>query len=324
MRRSVLNIAQIFESIQPDLARVEAKLRQPLPQEHEILTATIEHLLSSGGKRIRPALVLLASRFYPADSDKVVALAASVEMLHTATLVHDDVIDGALFRRGAPTLNSAWTPSLTILTGDYLFARAAYMAAQTNSVRITTIFAQTLMTICTGEIKQQLEKPDRSLEAYYKRIYAKTAALLMASTEAAGVLSGAPEEHIQALSDYGHYLGMAFQVVDDVLDFTSDEATLGKPVGSDLAQGLATLPTLYYLKQHPSDNVAKVLDGTANDPEAIERAVQAVRQSEAIGQALAKAQEFVGRSQEALTRLPNGSACESLQALSEFVVQRKV
>lgn len=319
-----MDITRILEPIRDDLALVEIKLRQPMPQEHPVLTAAVEHLLSSGGKRIRPALALLAARFYPTHPEKITALAAAVEMLHTATLVHDDLIDKALFRRGVPTLNSEWTPSMTVLTGDYLFARAAYLASQTDHIGVMHIFSQTLMTICTGELKQQFEKTSLDAQNYYERIYAKTAALLKAATEGAGVLAGAPQEHVQALSDYGHFVGMAFQIIDDVLDFTSDEATLGKPVGSDLAQGLVTLPTLYYLKRHPSANtVSAVLDGTACEPHAIAHAVEAIRQSGAIDQALAEAQAFIARSQEALTPLPDGAARDSLAALAEFVVRRK-
>ncbi len=319
-----MGILQILEPIRDEMGLVEAKLRQPLPQEHSSLTATIEHLLCSGGKRIRPALALLASRFYPTDVDKIVSLAAAVEMLHTATLVHDDLIDGALFRRGAPTLNSSWTPSMTILTGDYLFARAAFLAAETDNVQVMRIFSQTLMTICTGELEQQIEKASRDAESYYRRIYAKTAALLMAATEGAAVLSGASQGQVEALKEYGHQLGMAFQIVDDVLDFVSDKNTLGKPVGSDLAQGLVTLPTLYYLKQNPGGNsVSAVLDKSAHGPQAIAHAVNAIRQSGAIDEAMSKAQEFVQRSQQALARLPAGAAKESLHTLAEFVVQRK-
>jgi geranylgeranyl pyrophosphate synthase len=320
----VLNITQILEPIQDQLALVEDKMRQPLPHEYKVMTVVIEQLLASGGKRIRPALALLACRLYPVDPAKSITLAASVEMLHTATLVHDDLIDNALFRRNMPTLNATWTSGMTVLAGDYLFARAAYLAALTDNVRVMNIFSRTLMTICTGELRQQIAKSAQSREEYYERIYAKTAALLMAATEAAGVLAEIPEEHIQALSDYGHYVGMAFQIVDDILDFVSDEATLGKPVGSDLAQGLITLPTLCYLEHHPECNhVKQVLEGTHN-PDTVKQAVQAIKQSGAIDAAMAEARAFVQRSHTALESLPNVAAIQSLHDLADYVVQRKL
>lgn len=320
-----MDIAQILEPIRQELALVEARLRQPARPEHAAVTQAVERLLSGGGKRIRPALALLAGRLYSADPDKVITLAAAVEMLHTATLVHDDLIDGARLRRGVPTINAEWTPIMTVLTGDYLFARAAYLAAQTDNVRVMSIFAQTLMTICAGELDQQLSKASRSRQDYDDRIYAKTAALLEAATRSAGVLAGAPEEHIQALSDYGRCVGLAFQIVDDVLDLVGDETTLGKPVGHDLAHGLVTLPTLLYLERPaPDDAVEAVLSGTARDPQAVARAVAAIQRSGAIEAALAEARDLVQRSQATLASLPDGPARASLHALAEFVIRRSV
>ncbi len=322
-----MNLVQIFEPIQQELALVEARLHQPPPREYHVLTTAIEHLLSSGGKRIRPALVLLVCKLYNECTAKSIALAAAVEMLHTATLVHDDLIDGALFRRGIPTINAAWSPGMTVLTGDYMFARAADLAAETANTRLIHLFSQTLMTICAGELKQQFDKADsnHNRQGYYERIHAKTAALLVCATAGAGILAGAPEEQLDALNDYGYNLGMAFQIVDDVLDISGDEALLGKPVGSDLLQGLATLPVLWYLENHPADNaVSAALTGGARDPQTIARAVQAIRQSGAVEAALAEARTFAQRSRQALEKLPAGIPRQSLHALAEYVVQRKL
>ena len=186
-------------------------------------------------------------------AEKVAALAAAVETLHTATLVHDDLIDNALLRRGNPTLNAMWTSAATVLTGDYLFARAAAFAAETESVRVISIFAQTLMTICSGELNQIFgsdggQPTATAREYYYQRIYSKTASLFAASAEAGALLGEAPQTEAQALRDYGHNLGMAFQIVDDVLDFAGSEGDLGKPIGSDLRQGIITLPTIHFLE----------------------------------------------------------------------------
>jgi geranylgeranyl pyrophosphate synthase len=318
---------EIFESIQDDLARVEEKLREKPRGEYEVLTAAIEHLLASGGKRIRPALVILVSRLYSARIEpEVLALAAAVEMLHTASLVHDDLIDGALLRRGIPTLNATWTPGATILTGDYLFARAADLGARTGSPRVMRMFAETLMVICSGELKQQFsDLPTRARrDDYYARIYAKTASLFALATEAAGVLANATEDEAAALREYGLSLGTAFQVVDDVLDFIGDETRLGKPVGSDLRQGLITLPTLCYLEQHPNDElIVRLLRDGHGSEEDIHRAVQAIRESGAIDTALEEARNFAHRSLLALQQLPSGSPCQPMQDLADFVIRRR-
>jgi geranylgeranyl pyrophosphate synthase len=317
----------IFESIRDKLARVEDKLRERPKLEYEVLSEAIEHLLSSGGKRIRPALVILTSHLYSTEvGAEAISLAAAVEMLHTASLVHDDLIDGSLLRRGTPTLNAAWTPGATILTGDYLFARAADLAAQAGSLRVMRLFADTLMVICTGELKQQFSDLHTRTrrDDYYARIYAKTASLLTLATEAAGVLRNAPEEQVAALHGYGYNLGMAFQVVDDVLDFVGDQAYMGKPVGSDLRQGLVTLPTLCYLEHHPDDPLmVRILQNGRGSDEDIRQAVRAIRDSGAIDRALAEARDFARRSVQSLQCLPAGPPRQAMEDLTDFVVQRR-
>jgi len=322
-----VKIQTILEPLREDLRRVERRLREaPMVEEHAVLTEAIDHLFSSGGKRLRPALVLLVSRFYQAASERTIALAAAVEMLHTATLVHDDLIDGSLMRRGSPTLNARWSPGATVLTGDYLFARAAHLAAQTQSVRVMDIFAHTLMIICTGELRQLFDRSEATLvrEAYYRRIYAKTASLFALSTEAAAVLGGAPEDEIAAMREYGHQLGMAFQIVDDILDFVGDERTMGKPAGSDLRQGVITLPTLYYLEWHPEDPiVGSVLNGH-RDAETVAQAVQRIRESGAVEAAREEARAFAQRSRQALRAFPDEPPRQALWGLADFVVERSL
>ena len=290
----------------------------------QILKSVVIQLVGSGGKRIRPALALLAGHIYRADQERIVALASAIELLHTATLVHDDLIDGALLRRGNPTLNATWTPAATVLTGDYLFARAADLAAQTDNLRVMRLFAQTLMVICSGEIKQMLDKrANLSRQQYYDRIYAKTAALFAVATEAAGVLGGAPEWAATALRDYGERLGMAFQIVDDVLDFVGNEDRLGKPVGSDLRAGLVTAPTLWFLERDGDRRlITDILDDGHKDDASIREAVRAIRESGAVEAALEEARQFVTRSQAALELLPPSEYRDALWELSAFVVER--
>jgi geranylgeranyl pyrophosphate synthase len=320
-----LSTIALFDPIHEDLERVERKMRRAAQAKHEPLTEILQYLLSNRGKRIRPALVLLASRFYPTDEDKVIALAAAVEMLHTATLVHDDLIDGALLRRGLPTLNGTWSPGTTVLVGDYLFSRAASLASETQNVRVISIFSQTLGVICGGELHQLFNGRGTppTLDDYYQRIFSKTASLFASSAEASAVLSGAPEEEVQALRDYGHNLGMAFQIIDDVLDFVGDEESMGKPAGSDLRQGIVTLPTLYLLSsENNHDVVVQVLNGSHRDELAVRAAVDVICASGAIEDAVAEARRFSRRGQEALKLLPDNSHRRILFDLADFVVER--
>ncbi len=323
----------LLEPLANDMERVESKLREPVhlyPQ----LTPILQSLLDSGGKRLRPALALLTGSIFGAAHDKLVSLAAAVEMLHTATLVHDDLVDGALMRRGSETLNARWSTGATVLAGDYLFARAAALAAETQDVRVIGIFAQTLMVICSGELRQIFDRHylppldsqeawEQALERYDERIYAKTASLFSAATEAAAVLGSATEEQITALRDYGQLLGTGFQIIDDLLDFQGDEATMGKPVGSDLREGIVTLPVLYYLREHPEDQRIATVVGRGGDSALVAEVVAAIRSSGALALARDRADAFVRRSQEALAALPEGEARSRMEALADYTISRR-
>jgi geranylgeranyl pyrophosphate synthase len=306
-----LKTISILDLVHEELQRVEQKMREASQVEYEHLATVLDDLLRSGGKRLRPALVLFSTKFHPADPEKVISLAASVEMLHTATLVHDDMIDNSLVRRGNPTLNATWNRGATVLAGDFLFASAAGLAAETENVRVMSIFAQGLMTICSGELKQIFNSRGRlpTREEYDQR-------------EAGAVLSGAPEPEVQALREYGRTLGMAFQIVDDVLDFVGDERELGKPVGSDLRQGIVTLPTLYFHEMYPADDaLMKVL----NDPskEEVRAVVVAIKESGAVESALDEARTFAQRSRESLQTLPHNEYRQAMLDLADYVVERR-
>jgi geranylgeranyl pyrophosphate synthase len=312
--------------VSEDLVLVECKMREAPHEDIEPLATALDTILNSGGKRLRPALALLTSRFYHPPDDKVISLAAAVEMLHTATLVHDDLIDSAILRRGNPTLNAIWSPGATVLTGDFLFAWSANLAAQTENVRVINIFAQTLMVICGGELRQLFRHSWRkqTREDYDRRIYAKTASLFAAATEAAAVLAGAPELEVQALRHYGHQLGMAFQIVDDVLDFVGSSREMGKPVGFDMRQGIVTLPTLHYLEQHPDDElVAQVFDGHA-DNGIVEATVTRIRQAGAVDTAMNDARAHVLQAQAGLRSLPANGYRQAMLDLADFVVKRRI
>jgi geranylgeranyl pyrophosphate synthase len=318
----------VFDLVKDDLQRVETRLHDvPLRSDADLglVTEAIGHLLDAGGKRIRPALTLLTGRLYPTDSDRIISMAAAVEMLHTATLVHDDVVDGSMLRRGSPTLNAHWSPGATILTGDYMFARAADLAAQTDHVRVMQIFARTLMTIVSGELRQLFGDATRrqTREDYFQRVYAKTASMFELATEAAGVLIGAAEHEILALRQFGRDLGIAFQIMDDVLDFTGDASQVGKPVASDLRQGIVTLPVIDYLDAQPHDKrVDALLHNGQQSDEVVLPIVADVRASGAIDRAVSEARDYVRSAQQTLLKLPDSEARQSMLTVADYVVAR--
>lgn len=322
----VLDIVSILDVIREELQHVEQRMRQVSQTEYEHLSAVVDYLLDSGGKRLRPAMAILSSKFYPADRTGVISLAAALEMLHTATLVHDDMIDNSLMRRGNPTLNAAWSGGATVLTGDYLFAWAAFLCTETQSVRVMSLFAEALMTICSGELKGIFDSDwgRQTREDYYRRIYSKTASLFAVAAKGGAILSEAPEREIQAMHAYGRNLGMAFQVVDDVLDFIGDERDLGKPVGHDLRQGILTLPTMYFLDRHPQHStVTGVLSGHEKDEEKVQEVVATIRDSGAIEAAMTEAKDFTLKGQEALSILPHNKYRQAMLDLADYIVERR-
>ncbi len=314
-----MSINSILSPIQNELQAVEVRLRQAVSVEFEPLANVFEVLIGSGGKRIRPALAILATRFYPTDPDKALTLAVTLELVHVATLIHDDLIDKSPLRRGSPTIGSRWSGTATVLAGDFLLARAADIASTVENFRVMSIFAKTLMDICEGEIRQDFGgahwPPNR--EQYYRHIDSKTASLFTAATEGGAVLSGASETEIDALKAYGHNLGMAFQIADDILDFTSDERQLGKPVGSDLRQGTFTLPVFYFIDQDAHGS--KIVDFLSEDMDAL---VEAIRTSPAIEASKTEARRFVQTAKDALAIFPDNQYRRVLFDLATYVVER--
>ncbi len=318
-----LTAVTFFDLVREELQAVEAQLRSTIPDQPEALNLAVVRLINAGGKRLRPVMALLAGRLFDCDIEKLVCVAAAIETLHTATLVHDDLVDGSLLRRGIRTLNAQWSPAVTVLTGDYLFACAAAFAAQTNSVPVVAEFTETLQVIVAGEINQMFAgRGQASREAYEKRIYAKTAVLFALSAHTPALLNCSDANVGNALRMYGREMGMAFQIMDDILDFTGDEARLGKPIGSDLRQGLFTLPALCYLESNPNDaDMAALIKGSRNS-RTLARVTQAIRQSEAIDAARQEARDYVARAQAALAQVPDNAYRRALAEMSDYVIRR--
>jgi geranylgeranyl pyrophosphate synthase len=319
------NVLSVFESVKPDIKEMEKLIRLQVLDSHPDLAIALDLLLSSGGKRVRPTITILAGKCLKADYQRILTIAAAIELLHTATLVHDDLIDGSLLRRGSPTLNSQWSAGATVLTGDFLFATAAKLSSDTGSVEIMTLFSQTLRTIVNGELSQMFTprcKP--GIDEYYKRIYAKTASLFETSARVAGIIGDSDTEINQSLAIYGRELGMAFQIADDILDFTGDESVMGKPKGSDLRQGLITLPAELFFEDFPTHPMVKKINecGCLKEDEDILNLVDAIINSSAIEKSHIISEAFLDRGKEALKALPETNERDLLYSLALLQARR--
>ena len=325
--RVTLNPTKTFHNpVKESLKLVDLRILEQVEGNHPELEAALSQLVSAGGKRVRPIVTLLTGGMLGADDDRIITLAAAIEMLHTATLVHDDLIDGALLRRGMSTLNSEWTPAATVLTGDFVFARAAKLAAETNSVPVMHLFAETLNTIVNGEINQLFSnRGSCSREEYYRQICAKTASMFELATGAAAMLCPVNDDTVAAARRFGYEFGMAFQIIDDVLDFTGEQATVGKPVASDLRQGLITLPTLYFLEGCPEDpDFEMVIRRNGHDERRMNRLITSIRESGAVEKSMKDAVNFVQSGLYILSELPNTSERQALVQLANYSIRREI
>jgi geranylgeranyl pyrophosphate synthase len=319
-----VQVIPLLEPIRPDLEQVKHLLYETLAQIGEPLGSELREVVS-GGKCIRPALVILIGQLFSAEAAPFHKLAAAVEVLHTATLIHDDMVDGATLRRGHQTLHTSWPAGVTVLVGDALLAQTAALVAELGCTRILGVFADALRAMSVGEIEQLLTagKAQHSREGYYRRIGAKTASLCAAATEMAAILAEAEEAQVAALRRFGWELGIAFQIADDALDFIGDEAQLGKPAGSDLRQGLVTLPAICHLEQGGDGTVVDAVLAGQGDEQLVRAAIETICASGAVDAALEEARSHARRAQAALAILPSGGQRQMLMALADYAVDRK-
>jgi geranylgeranyl pyrophosphate synthase len=317
----------LYQLIEPDLARVERRVVQAAALPHPMLRAILEQVMLAPGKRIRPALTVASSRLFRDGGEPLYAMAAAVEFLHVATLVHDDVVDQTELRRGSPALYSVVGNRVALLVGDYLLAQAAATASETNNLRIMRLFADSVMALCAGQIDEcSRDGDDRwwvDRETYYRTIEAKTAALFVLACKAGAILGEAPLAETEALAQYGRSLGLAFQVVDDVLDLVGDEAAMGKPAGSDLRQGLVTLPVIYLREEVPEALLLEAFGSDGTGEEAIQSIVARARGSRAIDRAYREARDLAEEAARRLDGLPRGDYWDFLVELTRSVVDRQ-
>jgi len=309
----------------------------PLKQLEEGLTITLgsagypmeeinSHLLSSSGKRIRPALFYLALGFWGEEPATHLPVALAIELIHTATLVHDDVVDCSIKRRGHPTINAAWGHQTAVLAGDYLFAEAFSLLATYGNIDVLRKMAALVKEISEGEIQQQQEcyRADISYADYYERISKKTARFFSACTSCAGLVSGVDRESLAALSEYGFHLGMAFQIIDDLLDFLGSEEATGKPVGEDLRQGILTLPVLHLLAISPQreEFAAKISSRQINN-QFISRITRELKANNCLAYVQSIAADFVQQANKDASKLPLHPNRETLKQIGNFIVDRQ-
>ncbi len=320
-----MELSTIYKLVQEDLDKVEEKLRSVSKVDFPYLSELLEYSLRSNGKRVRPALTLLSGRFYDYNLDYLLPMATAVEIMHTATLVHDDAIDNSPVRRGRPTVNKLWGDEKAVLLGDYLFAEAGALTASTRNLRCIKLFAETLKTISSGELNQAFNafNLEQIRPQYFQRVAKKTAALFSMATESGAALSQAPEKSIQALIEYSYNLGIAFQVVDDILDFIGTEEELGKPVGSDLAQGTLTLPAILLMERYPENNPVERLFKNRDEQDNMQQAIELVRNSPIIEECYQVASDYCAKACHNLELLPNNASRQSLIDLAGYVVSRK-
>ena len=316
--------APIYEPVKDELALVEERLRQVGTGGEEHLAGLLDYVIEAGGKRLRPAITLLSARFHPNDYTLPVIMASAVELLHVATLIHDDTVDNASIRRGKATLGSLWGRNVAVLLGDYVFATSATFVCDTHNVRCIRRFSETIMELSSGELLEYFNTYNwsQTRHDYYNRIYRKTASLFSTAAETGAILSGASEEVVQALKSYGCNIGMAFQIVDDILDVQGDSAEIGKPVGNDLLQGVLTLPAIMLLERYPEENPIKALfqDHQANGN--LEQALDMIRNSSILDDCYAVVRDYCIKTTSALACLQSNPARRPLLELAEYVMER--
>ncbi len=324
----------LYGPVQRDIVRIDELLQTLRPENFPFLANIMDHLLGAGGKRARPATTLLAGRLGNYNLDLLVPLAASIELLHTATLVHDDVIDAAPTRRGSATANAIADNAASVMVGDYMFAHSAELVARTGNIEVIRLFAKTLMEMATGELHQDMTAYEygQSTMQYFNRIYGKTASLFATSAQGGAMIAGLSQEQTMALRVYGENVGMAFQIMDDILDFTGDEEEMGKPAGSDLMQGTLTLPALLLIERDPENNpVKRYFAGGRNKAQNLRRALEMIRETDILDESFAVAYDFRDKALKALespllSSLDSQAAIEArktMVAVANFVTNRR-
>ncbi|MBT2569494.1 heptaprenyl diphosphate synthase component II [Planococcus sp. ISL-110] len=319
-----MKLKLLYSDLRPELEMIEKELEQAVDSQSLLLNDASLHLLQAGGKRIRPVFVLLAGKFGDYNIDVMKRVAVPLELIHMASLVHDDVIDDSEIRRGRPTVKAQWNNSVAMYTGDFILARALEQITEIESPRVHEILSKTLIEVCRGEIIQIKDKYklDQNLRDYFRRIKRKTALLISSSCELGALVSGTDEKTAAHLRRFGYFIGMSFQIIDDILDFTSTDEELGKPAGSDFIQGNITLPILCARKDPEIYAMLKAnLNRKLSNEERL-MVVRTIRNSSAIDEAKVVSERYLEKALRELSFLPKGQAVKTMRKIAFFIGKR--
>jgi heptaprenyl diphosphate synthase len=314
----------LYSFLNADLQLIEKELEASIQAEAAVLRQASLHLLQSGGKRIRPVFVLLGAKFGNYDIHLVKNVAVSLELIHTASLIHDDVVDDSYLRRGSETIKSRWDNRVAMYTGDYIFAQALEVMGRVNNPEAHQILAHTMVELCIGEIEQIKDKYNYSQNSrtYFRRIKRKTALLIASSCQLGALTSGVEKDVCEKLFKFGYYVGMSYQITDDILDFTGSEKELGKPAGGDLHQGNITLPVLFAM-ENPTlrKRITAVHENSSH--EELQTIISAIKTSGAIEKAVNVSDLYLKKAFAELETMPNIPAKKALSEIAKNIGKRK-
>ncbi|WP_203332777.1 heptaprenyl diphosphate synthase component II [Planococcus beigongshangi] len=315
----------LYSDLRPELDKIEKELEVAVGSNSLLLNEASLHLLQAGGKRIRPVFVLLAGKFGNYNVDVMKQVAVPLELIHMASLVHDDVIDDSEMRRGQATVKAQWNNSVAMYTGDFILARALEYITVIKDSEIHKILSKTMIEVCRGEIIQIEDKYklDQSIRDYLRRIKRKTALLISSSCELGATVSGTDAETAARLRRFGYFIGMSFQITDDILDFTSTDEELGKPAGSDFIQGNITIPVLFARKDPKIYSKLKEALGKDLSDEERREIVRMIRDSNAMQEAKLLSDRYLEKALEELSHLPKGPANKTMRKIALFIGKRK-
>jgi heptaprenyl diphosphate synthase len=313
-----------YSFLSKDVDRIERELERVVFSKEEILSHASLQLLQSGGKRIRPVFVLLGGKFGNYDIEQIKNVAIALELIHMASLVHDDVIDDANMRRGKPTINATWGNRFAMYAGDYLFAQALRSITNVEEAKAHQVLSHAILEVCKGEIEQIRDKYDfgQNVRCYFRRIKRKTALLIAVSCQLGAIAAKASEEVQRSLYWYGYYVGMSYQIIDDILDFVATEEQLGKPAGGDLLQGNITLPVLFAMQDAQlREKITTVNEQTPAEEMSV--LIDAIKRSNAIEEAMNVSDRYLQKALHSIKPLPRGQAKIALRSIAKYIGKRK-
>ncbi len=315
----------IFNDIEEELNNLEIELKKTVSNGDPLISESSVHLISAGGKRLRPAFCLLGAKFYNYSPEKVMPLAVALELIHMASLVHDDVVDSSVTRRNVPTVKSIWGNKVSVHLGDYLFGKSLKLISDIKNNQIAGMLADTSVKMSEGEIQQlaTANQTGQSVKEYFYRIHRKTALFISDSCCLGAIACNAPIKLWRKLKNYGNNIGMAFQITDDIMDLTAKQSVLGKPIGSDLKQGIITLPVIYALKHsYKKDELHRIISDKNISQEKIEEACQIVLSSGGIEYASDISKKYIAKALKEISGLPDIGAKRALIQVGEFIKTR--